>query len=159
MSEHCFWILTDGKIIIADSLHILAIVSAPELFGETVESLKETFEPYGQGIQSNYEGKAREETLTRVIKRNHIRLRKNQNKRNQHWSLQLFELTAEREQAIAKWAKYVSGLTGDKYADVIIHQSHDGSKIRTSLDKLAGGYDGAGETEVLSQAELIRIYE
>ncbi|MFC1830496.1 hypothetical protein ACFL0S_00550 [Thermodesulfobacteriota bacterium] len=159
MSDHCFWILTDGTIVIPDTLHIRAVVSAPSAFGESIESLKETFEPYGQGIQSNYEGKAREETLTRVIKRNHIRLRKNHNKRNQHWSVQLYKLTAEREQAIAQWAKYVSGLTDDKYADVIIHQFHDGSEIRTSLDQLVRGYDDAGEPEVLSQAELTRIYK
>ncbi len=155
---NCFWILVDGTIVIPDSLHILAVVSAPALFGESEESLKNTFEPYGQGIQSNVEGKAREETLTRIIKRNHVRIRKNQYKGNQHWSLQLFEMTTEREQAITKWSKYVSGLKSDKYADVIIHQLHDGLKIRTSLDVLAGGYDGNEEPVVLSQAELIRMY-
>ena len=158
MSEDCFWILTDGRIVVPDSKHILAVVSAPSAFGESVKSLIRTFQPYGQGIQSNYEGKAREETLSRVIRRNHIRIRKNKYKWNQHWSLQLFEMTPEREQAIAQWSKYVSGLTGDRYADVVIHQFHDGSKIRTSLDKLAEGYDGNGEPEVLSQAELTRIH-
>ena len=53
MSDHCFWILTDGTIVKPDYRHILAVVSAPSAFGESLESLTETFEPYGQGIQSN----------------------------------------------------------------------------------------------------------
>ena len=48
--------------------------------------------------------------------------------------------------------------TDDKYGDVVIHQFHDNSEIRTSLDQLAVGYGGAGETEVVSQAELVRGY-
>lgn len=158
MSDNCFWILTDGRIVVPDSLHIMAVVSAPELFGESEESILDTFRKYGQNPSSNVESKAREEVLLRVIKRNNIRIRKNILKRQQHYCIQLFELTTEREQTIAKWSKYVSGLTGDKYADVIIHQCHDGSKIKTSLDKLAGGDDGNGEPEVLSQSELTRIY-
>ena len=158
MSEFCFWILTDGTIVKPDSRHILAVACAPSAFGETVQSLQETFEPYGQGIHSNYEGKAREEVLLRVIHRNHVRIRKNQHKHNQHWSIQLYRFTDERKQAIFKWAKYVSGLSGDKYADAIIHQFHDGSKMKTSLDQLADGYNGDKEPEIVSQAELTRIY-
>ena len=155
---NCFWILTDGRIIVPNSLHVKAVIYFPELFGESEGSILETFQRYGQSVASNVESKAREEVLSRVIKRNHIRIRKNIHKHCQHWSLQSFKLNTERKQAIAKWAKYVSGLTGDRYADVIIHQLHDGSKIKTSLNKLAGRYDGNGEPVVLSQAELTRIY-
>ena len=89
MSNYCFWILENGTIVKPDSRHILAVVSAPIVFGETEESIHKTFKKYGQGISSNFEGKAREEVLLRVIKRNHIRIRKNQQKRNQlHESFQ-----------------------------------------------------------------------
>ena len=33
--NECFWILTDGKIILPDNLHIIAIVSCPDAFGES----------------------------------------------------------------------------------------------------------------------------
>lgn len=158
MSKYCFWILTDGTIVEPDSRHILAVVSSPTAFGESLESLEETFEKYGQAIHSNFEGQAREEVLLRVIHRNHIRIRKNQHKRGQHWSIQLFELTDERKESISGWASYISSDTNDRYADAIIHQFHDGSKMRTSLDQLADGYNGDKESEIVSQAELIGMY-
>lgn len=159
MSDHCFWILVDGTIVKPDSRHILAVASAPSAFGETVQSMQETFEPYGQDIHSNFEGKARETVLLKVINRNNIRIRKNQHKRGQHWSIQLFELTDERKRSISAWARYISPSADDKYGDVIIHQFHDGSKMRTSLDQLTDGYNCDKEpVKIVYQAELIRIY-
>ena len=73
-----------------DTIWILAVGSAPSAFGETERSFAETFAEYGQPANSNHEGAARREVLTRVIKRNHIRICKNQHKRNQHWSMQLY---------------------------------------------------------------------
>ncbi len=46
--SNCYWILTNGTIVIPDSLHILAVVSAPALFGESEESIRKTFRKYGQ---------------------------------------------------------------------------------------------------------------
>lgn len=131
----CFWILNDGKILDKQSRHILAVVSAPELFGETEQSLEETFRKYGQDMKSNYEGEAREAVMLRVIRRNHIRIRKYVHRHCQHWIIQLSELTNERKALISAWAKYV-GTDGDQYADVIIHQLHDNSKLQTSFNLL-----------------------
>jgi hypothetical protein len=158
MSKYCFWILTDGTIVKPDRRHILAVASAPRAFGETVESLQETFESYGQGIHSNFEGEAREIVLTRIIKRNHIRIRKNQHKNRQNWSIQLFILTDERKKDLSEWASYISSGTKDKYADVIIHQLNNNSKLRTSLDLLAEGFVGEREPVIVSQSELVRRY-
>ena len=158
MSEFCFWILTDGTIVKPDQRHILAVAHAPGAFGESIESLTETFAPHGQDIYSNFEGKPREQTLKRVIRRNHIRIRKNQLKRGQHWSIQLNKLDTERKAAIAAWAKYITPATDDRYGDVIIHQFHNGSEIKTSLDQLAAAYSGETEPEVITQEELVRRY-
>lgn len=155
MSEHCFWILTDGRIVKPDSRHILAVVSAPEIFGETAKSIQETFERHGESMNSNFEGKARQVVLLRVINKNHIRIRKNQYARCQHWSIQLFEMTDERKSAISRWAKYVSALTVDRYADAIIHQFHDGSKFRTSLNVLADQCPDTEEPIILRQTGLL----
>lgn len=156
MSRYCFWILNDdkGTIVKPDSRHILAVVSAPHAFGETEESLAETFRKYGQSHRSNFEGKAREEVLMRVIHRNHIRIRKNQHKRGQYWSVQLFRMTGERKSRMAIWAKYILPSVEDKYGDVIVHQFFDNSKIRISLDELAGEYIGNKEPVIVSQDEL-----
>jgi hypothetical protein len=133
----CFWILVDGRIVIPDNKHILAVVSAPELFGESGVSIIETFQKHGQNENSNIESKAREDVLLRVISRNHIRIRKNILKQQQHWSIQLYRLTDERRASISSWAKYVA-TDGDQFADVIIHQLFDNFKIQTSLNHLAG---------------------
>ena len=69
--------LGNGTIVIPDSLHILAVVSSPALFGESEESIQMTFSKYGQNVNSNIESKAREEVLLRGINRNNIRIRKN----------------------------------------------------------------------------------
>jgi hypothetical protein len=157
MSRYCFWVLNDGTIVKPDSRHILAVASCPAAFGETEASLQETFSRYGQSHKSNYEGKAREEVLMRVIGRNHIRIRKNQHKRGQHWSFQLYELTLERAGKMAQWAAYITPFTEDKYGDVIIHQFCSGAKTRTSLEQLAGAYPG-GDIEIVSQDKLVRRY-
>lgn len=154
MKGHCFWILNDGTIL-EQSRHILAVVAAPEKFGETEESIQQTFEKYGQNYMSNFEGRAREEIMSRVIKRNNIRIRKYIHKHCQHWIIQLYDLTDERKHQILKWAKYVS-IDGDPYADVIIHTLHDNSKIVTSLDNLAEEYCGSEKYENKSQSELAR---
>jgi hypothetical protein len=153
MDKHCFWILTDGVIVKPNSRHILAVVATPELFGETKESLQNTFEPYGQGVHSNFEGKAREDVLLRVIRRNHIRIRKNQSPRNQHWSIQLYSLTKERQAAISAWATYINKDIDDKFADVIIHQFHDGSKFKTSLETLLNENKDSEDPKILTQHE------
>ncbi len=157
MSEYCFWILKNGMIVKPDERHILAVAACPAAFGETDKSLQATFKKHGQSPCSNFEGAAREEVLQRVIERNHIRIRKNQQKRGQHWSFQLYELTAERQQKMAEWASYITPQADDRYGDVVIHQFHNGSKTRTSLDQLAAGY-GGGEIEIVTQDELVGRY-
>ena len=159
MSDYCFWILTNGQIVKPDSRHILAVVCCPSAFGETRESIRQTFKEQGQSQNSNYEGVAREQVLTRVINLNNIRIRKNQHKRQQNWSLQLYELTDERKSAIATWAKYITNDTTDRYADVVIHQFKDESKIKTSLDKLAKEATADIQPVIVTQEELMKISE
>ena len=136
MSEQAFFILRSGEIIKIEKRHILSVVSNPEPYGETEKSLQQTFDEYSQGMRSNVESRARQEILLRVISRNIIRIRKNQHPRNQHWSIQLWEMTNERQLAISRWAKYVSDQGGDQFADAIIHTFHDNKKTKTSLDRL-----------------------
>ena len=136
MNADCYWILLDGRIVIPDSLHILAVVAVPEMYGESQESIRETFRKYGQDPNSNVESTAREEVLLRVVNRNHIRIRKNTLKHNQKWKIQLFRLTQKRDTAICNWAKHVV-VDGDQYADVVIHELHNNSKKTTSINRLA----------------------
>jgi len=155
--NECFWILTDGRIVIPDILHILAVIDAPVAFGESNQTILDTFKKYGQNIKSNVESIAREKVLLRVINRNNIRIRKNIQKNCQHWSIQIYRLTDERKAAISEWAKYVA-TDGDRYADVIIHQLYDNSKLKTSIDVLVEEYTGDGDPIIITQSELSGIY-
>ncbi|MBU1566852.1 MAG: hypothetical protein KJ630_14670 [Proteobacteria bacterium] len=162
MSLYCFWILLDGRIIAPDSKHIIAVVNFPEIFGETAKSINATFSEYGeQSPSSNHEGRARESILLRIIQKNNVRIRKHQLKRNQHWSIQLYELTQERKQSISKWARYISSSDSDAYAAVIMDQFKDGQKIYTSLDILAGGWsdDGVEEIVIWTESQLSELYK
>lgn len=155
MYHQLFWILVNGAVLIPDSLHILSIVATPELYGESKESIQDTFQRHGQSINSNVESKGREEVLLRVLKRNNIRIRKNTLKHNQHWSIQLFRLTQERKAAICNWAKLVVSDKGDQYADTIIHQLFDNSKIRTSLNRLADECTAEKAPKIIKQSDLV----
>lgn len=128
MSEYCFFILGDETILKPDYRHIMAVKAAPTAFGETEESLRETFAKYGEQDNHNVESNARQEILLRVINRNVIRIRKNQQRRNQNWSIQLYDLTKKKEEAISAWATYIIHKGIDRYGTVIINQFKDRSK-------------------------------
>jgi len=156
MSENAYWLTPQGKLIKPKSRHIITVVKNPTQFGETKKSLQTTFDKYNEQMNSNIEGKAREEILLRVIKRGFARIRLGGTKRNQRWSIQLNRLTSKLEDALWQWANQIikDGSAPDKYADVIIHQIGKGDKMtRTDLNTIAEGGD------IKEQKEFIRIYE
>ena len=61
----------------------------------------------------------------------------------------------ERKKALSAWAKYIYDFSSDNYADVIIHEFFNGSKLRTSLDKLVAVNDNDRDPVILFQSELI----
>lgn len=140
-NSSAFWITPKGQIIEPSMYHIVTVVKFPEKFGETKSSLQSTFDKYNEPMDSNIEGKAREEILERVVKRGFIRIRLGGTGSNQKWSIQLFRLTKIAGNALWMWAKQVTDkkMTNDKYADVIIHQLHNNKMTRTSLDVIASG--------------------
>ena len=87
MQKDCYWITKTGIIIRPASIHILTVVKMPEIFEESNQSLIECFERHGEPMLSNIEGAARVEILTRILKRNFIRIRNYGTRRSQHWSI------------------------------------------------------------------------
>ncbi len=157
MSEYCFFILEDETILKPDYRHILAVKEAPAAFGETDESLNVTFDKWGEKNNHNVESNARQEILLRVINRNIIRIRKNQSKRNQNWSIQLHNLTKKKEEAIFSWASYIIEKEYDRYGTVVIHQFADGSKKIVFINELADKHIGK-TPKVITQNELKQRY-
>ena len=49
---------------------------------------------------------------------------------------QLHTLTEERQAILGQWANYLIQNGQDRFADVILHQLQDNSKIQTTLEKI-----------------------
>jgi hypothetical protein len=151
MSEFAYWINPKGQLQRPKTRHIASVIEEPEWFGETEESIKKTFDKYGEPVSTTVEGKAREDILLRVIKRGYARIRLNKTRRNQSYSVQIDRLTPKIEDTLFVWANIQSKDAMDKYADVNVYElgrgSGSGKLTRTSLDRIASG---AGVKESVS---------
>ena len=76
MHTRAYWIFPESSILDVSSHH-MAVIRSPEEFGETTQTIHDTYERYGERL--GLEGKARSEILTRVIQRGFIRIRENRN--------------------------------------------------------------------------------
>ncbi|MFW9942563.1 MAG: hypothetical protein ACFFFT_16105 [Candidatus Thorarchaeota archaeon] len=136
MHTKAYWIFPDHKVLETSSHH-QEVIKSPQIFGETVESVRETYKKYGEKL--GLEAKARDEILTRVIQRGFIRIRENRN----NWSVQVWKLTDETRDRIHKWAKAkaVYNQVRDKYAHVKVTEVSKFSSIvfACTFDELASG--------------------
>jgi len=146
-----YWISNKGKIfeLKENKTHISYVIKYPEKFGETKESIKNTYEKYDEQI--SWEGKAREEIIVRIIKRGYIRIREYRNR----WSIQLNKLTQKNEDFIWGWAKTIYNDVKDKYNDVMIHELSTNKIKRTSFNKLIEDV----EMKTLYNKYLKKLYE
>ena len=165
MSGGAYWIDRRGKIIAPDSRHIITVVKHPEWFGETPESIKKVFNKHNEPINTNVEGKAREEIMTKLIKKGFIRIRQSVSRRDQRWSIQLNKLTSKVGDVLWGWANKMINdkIAKDKFADVTVHQLSNNKMMRTTLDRIATGEtirESLGKRRVLLKEETdkIKIY-
>jgi len=107
-----YWLLPDGTIHPVKTKHINEIINCPELFGETKDSIKSTYDAYKE--KTPHEGNARVEIMKRVMKRGYIRIRERRN----HWVIQLYKLSPKENKFISQWVSYVWDDLNDKYADI-----------------------------------------
>ncbi|OQX12112.1 MAG: hypothetical protein BWK76_18185 [Desulfobulbaceae bacterium A2] len=152
MSQHAYWITPAGIILRPAIRHIGTVLRCPEAFGETEASIRSTCEQYGERISLTFEGRARNEILTRVICRGFIRIRKETSKHVQHWSIQFSDLTPVQHAVLSEWAALVRGSGLDPFADVILHCLRDNRTTRKSIKELAGGRTAAeSDCQILSE--------
>lgn len=164
MSGYAYWITPKGKIISPESRHIISVVKYPKKFGETDKTIDDTFNKYGEQKLSDIEGEAREEIMLRVIKRGYIRVRNNNTRNSQHWSIQLNKLTNKVNDILWEWAnKIIREKTSlGRYSSVIIHELGRNDKLtQTTLDKIASGKSIRERKGYLTNDEVdeIRIYK
>jgi len=145
MPDNAYWLIPwvdSGVGIIVSTRHILAILKNPEKFGETAKTCKATFDIHGEQMQSNVEGRARNEIVCRVLGRGFVRIRNNGKKHSQFWSIQSFRFSRPMHVVLWKWSNYIAKQPGrDIFCDVVINEIGRGnSKIFTSLDIIAAGH-------------------
>jgi len=161
MSAYAYWITPKGKIISPESRHIISVVKYPKKFGETDKTIDDTFNKYGEQKLSDIEGEAREEVMLRVIKRGYIRVRNNNTRNSQHWSIQLNILTNKVNDILWKWSNKIikDGTALGKYSTVIIHELGRNDKMtQTTLDKIASGKSIREQKGYLTKEETNKIH-
>jgi hypothetical protein len=156
MSSYAYWITPKGEILKPDIRHIGAIIRNPRKFGETDRTINATYEKHGEKISATIEGKAREEVMTRVIKRGFIRIRKGGSRSNQKWSIQLTKLNSRVNDYLWEWARKMidSRVAIDTFADVHIHQLSNNKMTKTSLNKIADGGSITEDVRIYREDEL-----
>ena len=120
-----------GSKIYPISIHIQYIIQNPEKFKTSKEELKKTYkkfkEPFG------FEGKARGEIITNVMKDGWLRVRHNKG-RNDHWSIQC-DSYKKRTSMIKSFIKKMFMDEIKQYDDLVITGIDDGYYEKISADK------------------------
>ena len=73
MRREAYWITPEGEVVEVERKHINKIIGNTELFGLTIEKIKETYDKYSEPL--GLEGKAREEIMRNLILQGWIRIR------------------------------------------------------------------------------------
>lgn len=140
MSNTAYWISPKGDILEPTGYHIGAVITNPKKFGETTQTIKDTFEKYGEPVSKTSEGQSRNEIMERVMKRGFIRIRKHNIKRSQKWVIELYDMSNRKANYLANWAKHMidNKLVDDTYADITITDLRNLKGVKKDLTWLSG---------------------
>ena len=160
MENMAYWINPRGKVMEPAMYHIGSIISNPSKFGETKETIKDTFDKHNEPISKSSEGNARNEIMERVMKRGFIRIRKHNLRRMQKWIVELYDMSHRKAYHISDWARWMikNNQTDDLYADVKITDLKDLRGAQKDLSTLAKIYteskDGVYTTNLITLSQL-----
>ena len=113
-----YWVSPKGEVLATgrNTTHIKIVISNPKKFGETKQRIEKNYEKYGEGL--TWEGKARDEIMTRIIKRGWVRIRERANE----WTVQIWKLTPKMNDILWAWSNNVIKQVNDKYAPINIYE-------------------------------------
>jgi glutamyl-tRNA reductase len=139
-----YWISPKGEIIqvtgTSGTTHIDTVINNPDVFGVTIDEMKEVYEKYGEPFRT--EGKAREEIIRNIVKKGWIRVRKY---KNSHWSFNVHRLSKKVKDHIFDWADKITekGLFNQNedeiHLDVKILSVLDDSMETTTIKEILEG--------------------
>ena len=159
MQDLAYWISPKGKVLEPTLYHVGSIIRDPKKFGESDQSIKDTFDEHGELVSGTSEGNARNEIMQRVMERGFIRVRKYNQRRMQHWSIELYKMSRQKAKYISNWAKHLidKKLTDDIYADVKVVDIKNFASDSGSLYDLA--HDALGENVKITVKDKTVLYE
>ena len=113
-----YWISPSGQIMSNFYIHIEAVIKNPQLFGLTLDKIKEAYNKYNEPL--GFEGKARVEIMETLIRNGWIRIR--YYPRNDSYSVELNKLSSENSKYLHTWANGLlkAGNGKRKYSEVKI---------------------------------------
>lgn len=131
-----FWIDPRGKVIEAKITHIATVIKNPSKFGLSTQKIQKVYDKYKEKV--GWEGKAREEIMTDLMKKGFIRIRE----RSNGWIIQLWKLNRKMNDFLWQWAHGILPKAHDKFGDVSVWElNRMGNKpsVSLSLKDLASG--------------------
>jgi len=108
-----YWVSPKGDIITVPHRHINTVVDHPEKFNLTKEEVKKVFEKHKEPL--GFEGFAREEIMTNLIKDDWIRIR--YIPRSDSFTVQVDKMTVTKKNQLYSFAhEALKGIGGAKYS-------------------------------------------
>jgi hypothetical protein len=107
-----YWVSPSGSVVPTEGgHHIVSVIANPVKFGYTKEDIVNRYQKYGETLGK--EGKAREEIMVELMKKNWIRLR--YIPRGDMWTAQLSRYTDRQKGFLFDWTQnMMEGKYGDK---------------------------------------------
>lgn len=110
-----YWLTPDAIILdLGAKRHIDMVIDAPDKFGEDIEVIRQTYSQFNEAL--GHEGEARDVIMQRVLARGYIRVRETRN----CWKIQLYNFDHDKYLVISLWARFISNVIDDRFADVWI---------------------------------------
>jgi len=109
--DAAFWINPNGNIHRVAITHIKDVIRFPNKFGLSIRDIQKVFDKHDEPL--GHEGKAREEILLNLFKRNFIRIRKY---KNMGYTVNVKKLTDQAKKFLYDWATKLlgKGIEGEK---------------------------------------------
>ncbi len=109
--DAAFWINPEGLIYRVSITHIKDVIRFPNKFGLSIRDIQKVFNKHDEPL--GHEGKAREEILLNLFKRNFIRIRKY---KNMGYTVNVKKLTDKTKKYLYDWASKLlgTGIEGEK---------------------------------------------
>ena len=135
-SMAAFFISPKGEIIYTPINHITTVIGNPKKFGLNIEFIEHVYDFYNERM--GQEGKAREQILLSLFKKNWIRLRRYRN----FWSVNVANFAKKTKFYLQKWASMLvlgklKFKEDDPYMDIKIVQD-SGKVISSDIRTMAG---------------------